>query len=119
MRQAELIKSRRSLGAGSRDPDDGPHHPRGEGHAGQDPCAGRKAIRPKPGDPSIPWSRRCASTGFDRRGEVLRSRARRQGRQRSPRLPLRPRRRWVKLAETCRPRSGADEIDMVIDRARS
>ena len=79
------------VGARARDLDDGPDHPRGEGHAGQDPGDVRQGDAPAAGRPDDPVGRRRVRlSGARRRGEGRAPRLDRQGRQRRDRLPVGP-----------------------------
>ena len=79
------------VGARPRDLDDGPDHPRGEGHAGQDPGdvrQGDAAAARRPDDPVRRGGVRLS--GARRRGEGRAARVDRQGRQRRDGLPVGP-----------------------------
>ena len=79
------------VGARPRDLDDGPDHPRGEGHARQDPGDVRQGDAPAAGRPDDPVGRRGVRLpGARGRGEGRPPRLDRQGRQRRDRLPVRP-----------------------------
>ena len=90
------------MGPGADDPDDGPDHPRGKGHAGQDPGDVRQGDAPEPGDPTSRPSPRCASTPRSSPRRRTRSRARRSRSRASRRLPSGQTFRDIKLARTRR-----------------
>ena len=80
-----------AVGARPRDPDDGPDHPRGEGHAGQDPRAlgqGDPAEARRSDDPVRGGAVRLS--GARRRGQGSAQGLVRQGRERRHGLPVRP-----------------------------
>ena len=108
-----------AVGARPRDPDDGSHDPRGEGHAGQDPGAVREGrSTPSRATRRSRRSRRSASTRrsiADAKdalaGSTVKVASVATG------FPSGQTFRDIKLAETrAAAEAGADEIDMVIDR---
>ena len=103
------------------DPDGRPHHARGPGHPRQGPRAGVQGDAPRPRRPDLPAGRRgLRLPRHGRGGQGDPGRQRRHVASVATAFPSGRAALDIKLADTQDAvEAGADEIDMVIDRARS